>query len=591
MLRIGSLSMDLEEERRSCWAFSAVAPMEGATQLKTGEVDLLIQTGIGGFKTLKAWTKNLKLATSGSSGEKKASGSSKVKEVIAVKQGCAAAAKGMIPITIGNEVNLPGVTQELNKVSNLTNQGANSSGDTTGLSSKGSSVPVFSFSQAGSTTSSASLPSQPVFGTPNPAVPFGSNLQSTNQMNMEDSMAEDTVQASNPALPKNFFSSGKHNVIAAENKHAVPGDWNPLRSAEQADNRQKMLGKAAGGFPFPQPIRNCQPYLDMSSLQSELDRILYLLKIADPTGEAAKKRYLNIKTSVLNEVEVATSGITKLFPRERNKKSGSGKLTDDSTRQEGTHEGTTQAVTVAEVENNVTDSTERKGPAYTAENLNGSGISMTLRRKKSNKKQRLRMWTIQISLWTTKTGRMLWVLPSLYKWNQGLKLQLLVYEIRFKRPKVHWSKHVWNSYIHPKHAGKVWKLCSKATATYENIKKRGVTIASKCRHCGAQEEFLIHLLWECVFAKEMWNWLAKKFKFRGTFSNMKEAIKLSKNSSPRVVHLWTTAVFGGMIGLWKHRNKVFFQDKAVSKAFCEGMVRSHIITTSYLSKGHTMREF
>ncbi|KAF9623585.1 hypothetical protein IFM89_003375 [Coptis chinensis] len=104
---------------------------------------------------------------------------------------------------------------------------------------------------------------------------------------------------------------------------------------------------------------------DLSSLQSELDRILYLLKIADPTGEAAKKRDLNVKTSVLNEVEVATSGITKLLPREQNKKSGSGKLTDDSTRQEGTHEGTTQAVTVAEVENNVTDSTESKAPAYT----------------------------------------------------------------------------------------------------------------------------------------------------------------------------------------------------------------------------------
>ncbi|KAF8410656.1 hypothetical protein HHK36_003188 [Tetracentron sinense] len=29
-------------------------------------------------------------------------------------------------------------------------------------------------------------------------------------------------------------------------KHAVPCDWNPLRSVEQADNRQKMLGKAAG---------------------------------------------------------------------------------------------------------------------------------------------------------------------------------------------------------------------------------------------------------------------------------------------------------------------------------------------------------
>ncbi|KAF9620292.1 hypothetical protein IFM89_011027 [Coptis chinensis] len=110
-------------------------------------------------------------------------------------------------------------------------------------------------------------------------------------------------------------------------------------------------------------------------------------------------------------------------------------------------------------------------------------------------------------------------------------------EIRFKRPKVHWSKHVWNSYIHPKHAGTVWKLCSKATATDENIKKRGVTIVSKCRNCGAQEESLIHLLWECVLAKEIWNWLAGKFKFRGTFTNMKEAIKLSNFSLQHLLDL------------------------------------------------------
>lgn len=37
---------------------------------------------------------------------------------------------------------------------------------------------------------------------------------------------------------------------------------------------------------------------EISALQSELDRILYLLKIADPTGEAAKKRNLKIADQV-----------------------------------------------------------------------------------------------------------------------------------------------------------------------------------------------------------------------------------------------------------------------------------------------------
>lgn len=42
---------------------------------------------------------------------------------------------------------------------------------------------------------------------------------------------------------------------------------------------------------------------ELSSLQSELDRILYLLKIADPSGEAAKKRETSAKKSDSNQGE------------------------------------------------------------------------------------------------------------------------------------------------------------------------------------------------------------------------------------------------------------------------------------------------
>ncbi|KAK8499180.1 hypothetical protein V6N12_076030 [Hibiscus sabdariffa] len=68
-------------------------------------------------------------------------------------------------------------------------------------------------------------------------------------------------------------------VIAAENKHAVPGDWNPLRSAEQTDNRQKMLGKAAGLKSEADP---------MVLPQSEVREVLLLALVAgkrQPRGE------------------------------------------------------------------------------------------------------------------------------------------------------------------------------------------------------------------------------------------------------------------------------------------------------------------
>ncbi|XP_043717504.1 nuclear pore complex protein NUP1-like isoform X2 [Telopea speciosissima] len=64
-----------------------------------------------------------------------------------------------------------------------------------------SSGPFFSFTSSSAASSSATLASsQPVFGAPNPSIPFSSS-PTNDQMSMEDSMAEDTIQASTPAVP------------------------------------------------------------------------------------------------------------------------------------------------------------------------------------------------------------------------------------------------------------------------------------------------------------------------------------------------------------------------------------------------------
>ncbi|KAJ6349830.1 hypothetical protein OIU78_006095 [Salix suchowensis] len=66
-----------------------------------------------------------------------------------------------------------------------------------GSTSSVSSAPTFPFSSPASAT-----PSQPVFGGPNPSFTFGSSPSGNNdQMSMEDSMAEDTVQATTPSVP------------------------------------------------------------------------------------------------------------------------------------------------------------------------------------------------------------------------------------------------------------------------------------------------------------------------------------------------------------------------------------------------------
>uniref|UniRef100_A0A6N2LRN3 Nuclear pore complex protein NUP1 n=1 Tax=Salix viminalis TaxID=40686 RepID=A0A6N2LRN3_SALVM len=64
-----------------------------------------------------------------------------------------------------------------------------------GSTSSVSSAPTFPFSSPASAT-----PSQPVFGGPNPSFTFGSSPSGNNDQ-MEDSMAEDTVQATTPSVP------------------------------------------------------------------------------------------------------------------------------------------------------------------------------------------------------------------------------------------------------------------------------------------------------------------------------------------------------------------------------------------------------
>lgn len=60
---------------------------------------------------------------------------------------------------------------------------------------------------------------------------------------------------------------------------------------------------------------------DMSTLQSELDRICYLLKIADPAGEAAKKRELQAREPKPNKTEEAALIVKKKPPSESQKNS------------------------------------------------------------------------------------------------------------------------------------------------------------------------------------------------------------------------------------------------------------------------------
>ncbi|KAF9614178.1 hypothetical protein IFM89_015686 [Coptis chinensis] len=57
---------------------------------------------------------------------------------------------------------------------------------------------------------------------------------------------------------------------------------------------------------------------------------------------------------------------------------------------------------------------------------------------------------------------------------------------------------------------------------------------------------LQHVLWECRFSKEIWDWLSETFNCKKGFNNFKEAMKMNKKQSSIIRPMWHAAVVAGM---------------------------------------------
>ncbi|XP_057981949.1 uncharacterized protein LOC131167209 [Malania oleifera] len=116
---------------------------------------------------------------------------------------------------------------------------------------------------------------------------------------------------------------------------------------------------------------------ELSSLQSELDRIAYLLKIADPTGDAAKKRYSKKLEQKLKKSETVASRDLKVKnlryenseipspPMEQKKIPASEESVNGFSQKQETSDATPESEEKPEAEKFVNDATECKSTVYT----------------------------------------------------------------------------------------------------------------------------------------------------------------------------------------------------------------------------------
>ncbi|XAR51606.1 hypothetical protein NMG60_11006280 [Bertholletia excelsa] len=122
---------------------------------------------------------------------------------------------------------------------------------------------------------------------------------------------------------------------------------------------------------------------ELSTLQSELDRILYLLKIADPAGEAARKRESKPQVPKLAPPKPTNSAGVKQIQSELNRKIGSEKPALGSFKKEEKIDVTSEPIKTHEVTEVIVGATEAKTTGYTAVKPQWLGAVQTVEKEES----------------------------------------------------------------------------------------------------------------------------------------------------------------------------------------------------------------
>ncbi|XP_026398926.1 uncharacterized protein LOC113294764 [Papaver somniferum] len=87
----------------------------------------------------------------------------------------------------------------------------------------------------------------------------------------------------------------------------------------------------------------------------------------------------------------------------------------------------------------------------------------------------------------------------------------------------------------------------------------GYDMASQCCICENAEDNMHHLLWECDFSSNIWNWLVGIFQF-AVPTSFEDIWKSAINKSPLVQQVWIIATCSTLKELWFQKNRIFFDN-------------------------------
>ena len=128
---------------------------------------------------------------------------------------------------------------------------------------------------------------------------------------------------------------------------------------------------------------------------------------------------------------------------------------------------------------------------------------------------------------------------------------------RVQEGKPVWNR-LWKLSVPPKVRNFVWRASSDILPTQANLARRRVPIDPKCVVCGSSDETVLHILWQCPLARNVWALVNGKLQkcdsSARTFFNLAQTLK--ERLSRKEFELWAMVAWS----IWNAQNRFYFEE-------------------------------
>lgn len=122
-----------------------------------------------------------------------------------------------------------------------------------------------------------------------------------------------------------------------------------------------------------------------------------------------------------------------------------------------------------------------------------------------------------------------------------------------------WGK-LWRICIPHKIKVLLWRICRNTVPVRNRLRGKGARVPITCMMCTGDIEHLIHLFWDCEFAKSCWQHIGLLYDMRTVKSAPEWFLeKLSTKSNDNLIKIATV-----VWGVWWARNKRVWEGKVIT---------------------------